>query len=130
LSLSDVLLNTIVRAKDGIAKAKADGSLTPQEVWEVAYDSLYGAIQTYIVEVAKFVDATGAEKKEQVIQACEKFYEEVLAPLDIPGVPNWFVEPAVDRAVGAMIRPAVSGLIERFYQFLRPRLIAEQVEAL
>jgi len=128
LSLSDVLLNTIARAKDRLAKAKADGVLTSQEIWGVAFESFYDAVQVFIGEAATFLDATGAEKKEQVIQACERFYREVLEPLDIPGIPNWFVEPMVDRAVGSMIRPAVSSLIEQFYKLLKPYLVAKKME--
>ena len=41
---------------------------------------------------------TGAEKKAAVLAALETFFDEVIAPLDIKGIPN-FIEPIVDSSL-------------------------------
>jgi hypothetical protein len=62
--------------------------------------------------IAQATGGTGPEKKEAVLLALEAFYAEKISSLDLPGVPNLFVEPVVDKALGALIRPCFGPLVD------------------
>lgn len=46
-----------------------------------------------------------------LVEMAEKLYDEHVAPLDIPGVPN-LIEPRVDAAIRAQIRPLIYKMLE------------------
>lgn len=90
------------------AKAAISDGISFSNVWP-----LISAATMRLTRIAQATGATGPEKKEAVLAALETFYAEVVKPLDLPGVPNLFVEPIVDNAIGALIRPMFSPLIDR-----------------
>ena len=111
----------IASAKVKLDEAKQDG-LTPAEVFGIALALLHEAIEEAVRLAAEYKNAVGPAKKELVIAAVEKFYFEVIAPIDLPYIPNFVIEPIVDQSIGSAIRPLVGGLVERVYSLLRPQL--------
>ena len=51
--------------------------------------------------------------KESVLELISKLYDEYIAPLDIPGVPNFIVEPQIDAAIKAVVLAIVSQVIDK-----------------
>lgn len=78
-------------------EANKDGTLTFKEVMTL----IYNASATFVRFVENF-NANGALKKEAVKIAIAKFYDEVIAPIDIKGIPN-FMEGLVDDALKNII---------------------------
>ena len=78
-------------------EANKDGTLTFKEVMTLTYN----ASATFVRFVENF-SANGALKKEAVKIAIAKFYDEVIAPIDIKGIPN-FMEGLVDDALKNII---------------------------
>lgn len=70
------------------------------------------ASASFIQLVERFTDTlNGPEKKEIVLEAIGKFYDEVIKPLDITAIPN-IVEPVVDTAIKQVILTFASASID------------------
>ena len=70
------------------------------------------ASASFIQLVERFTDAlSGPEKKEIVLEAISKFYDEVIKPLDIAAIPN-IVEPIVDTAIKQLVLTFASASID------------------
>lgn len=97
------------------AKAKAaDGRLTLAEGWQLLQEGVQDAVY-----IAAQLNAAGADKKALVLQLAQQLYDNVIAPIDIPYIPNLVVEPIVDKAIGQMIQPMLSGMIEAALNLLK-----------
>mgnify|MGYP007071614580 CR=1 FL=1 len=71
----------------------------------------------FLAEAIRQVEAlvgagNGETKKELVLQACELFYDNFVAPMDIPFVPNLIVEPYVDAKLRTLVRPLCGPLVD------------------
>jgi hypothetical protein len=89
--LKDAVNTIIAHYKD----ATADGKLSFTEIFSLAGKATASFIQLFETFAA---NVTGAEKKAAVLAALETFFDEVIAPLDIKGIPN-FIEPIVDSSL-------------------------------
>ena len=92
-----------------IAKYKeiiGDGKLTLSEIL-----SLAGAAAASFLELTKSLTALDEEKKKAILTAVETFYDTVLAPLDIPVVPN-FLEPVVDAGLKEVVLYVTGAMID------------------
>jgi hypothetical protein len=83
--------------------AYADKKLTLSEIWTLTSE----AIESFQVVVAAFAVEAG-DKKAVVMIAAGKFYDEVIAPIDIPSINN-IIEPTVDRLGRSLFLELVSG---------------------
>lgn len=87
-------------------KAVADGSLEFKEAIQLAV--LAGS--TFIKLAAAIPSASGADKKAAVHKALMRFYDEIVAPLDIPKIPGFVEKSIVDptlRVVWSMVADAM-----------------------
>lgn len=50
--------------------------------------------------------------EDEVVATVKKFYDKVIRPIDIPGVPNLLIEPAVDEAVWKIIEFTIRRMIK------------------
>jgi len=94
--------------------AYADQKLTLSEVWAI----FQSAIQV-LVKLAEEVNGAGdgEAKKEAVMAALDKFYDEVVAPIDIKIIPN-VVEPMADRFLKGLFLQLASGSIDSIVIFI------------
>jgi hypothetical protein len=83
--------------------AYADKKLTLSEIWSLTSE----AIQSFQLVVASFIGEPG-DKKAVVMTAAAKFYDEVIAPIDIPSLNN-LIEPTIDRLGRGLFLELVSG---------------------
>ena len=50
--------------------------------------------------------------EDEAVDTVKTFYDKVIRPLDIPGVPNILIEPAVDEAVWKIIEFTIRRMIK------------------
>jgi|694.fasta_scaffold11261_15 hypothetical protein len=51
--------------------------------------------------------------KTAVLELVSKLYDDYIAPLDIPGVPNFILEPQIDSALKALVLAIVEKIIDK-----------------
>lgn len=79
-------------------KVVADGKISISEVF-----TLVGRATATFVNLFRSLDlGTESERKDTVVLAIGRFYDEIVAPIDITGVPN-FLEPIVDKALRELL---------------------------
>ncbi len=106
-TLAEVLEVTVA---DLITKSRAvtaDGKITIAEIIEIgssAVDGLVLAAQTV-------AGTTGEQKHAAVLEAVDHLYASVIAPLDIPRVPDFIERSIVDPALGSALHYVADGLI-------------------
>jgi hypothetical protein len=106
MSVYDEIKTEIDKIVDKYKTYAGDGVLTFAEVWKIV------ALGTHdiVVVLDKFAHS-GADKKIAALEAVDRFYADVIKPIDIKAVPN-IVEPVVDKALGAMVHSVADGVIE------------------
>lgn len=87
----------------------ADGKLTMHEVMTLMCNG--ASTFTRLIEQLNPADGQGAQKKEVALEVIGQFYDTVLAPIDITGIPN-FLEPMVDSAVRSLLLSIGSAAID------------------
>jgi hypothetical protein len=88
-------------------QSRTDGKTSFSEVMTLVYN----ASATFVKLIEGVSGKSGVEKKEVVLEAVGKFYDEVIAPIDISGIPN-LVEGMVDSAIRALIMTLVGSWID------------------
>ena len=97
----------IKEVKDDIG----DNVLTLTEVWVLSQHTV-----TAFVKIADTLSASGEDKKAVVMLAAEKFFDDVIGPIDIPQIPN-FIEPTFDKISKEIFLSLVSAGIEYIVKF-------------
>jgi hypothetical protein len=83
-----------------------DGKISLADAW-----ALFQTGIAELVKVAELLDVTGPEKKVMVLDALEKLYDEVIAPIDLKPVPN-IIEPMVDKVLKQLFLTLANGAID------------------
>jgi hypothetical protein len=86
--------------------ATKDGKLSFSELITLGSNAVASLMQ-----VAEHFGGTGTEKKQAVITALGQFYDQVIAPIDIKGVPN-LLEGIVDKALKELMLTLAGGWID------------------
>lgn len=113
MPMSEVLDKAIA---DIIAKykvANADGKMTFSEILTLVGN----AVATFVQLFESFGDGTGADKKASVLAALSTFFDQVVSPIDIKGVPN-FIEPVVDSAIKGLVMTFAGSSIDTIVNLL------------
>jgi len=69
------------------------------------------AVATLVQLTEKYGGFSGAEKKEAVLAAVDRLYDEVIAPIDIQKIPNW-IEPMFDKFAKELVLYLASSAID------------------
>ncbi len=95
------------------SKGVEDGKLTFAETWTL----FQNGIATLVQLAQKYQGYTGEQKKEAVLEALGRLYDEVIAPIDLKGIPN-FLEGIVDGALRQLMMtfasPAIDSMVNVF----------------
>lgn len=113
MDLYAFIADFIAATKAKLAEANADGKITATEAFVLFADA-----GERLVNAASKLDIAGADKKAAVLAALGKFYDEIIAPLDIPSVPNIVESTVVDPA----IRMVFMGMAGYFIEFFVSKL--------
>lgn len=92
---------------DQYRDSRKDGKITLTEWFGLLQRFVFIAVQH--AETIENLD--GETKKKLVLMAVDRFYVETLAPLDIPGLPN-YIEPLVDQLLRPIFNATVSSLVD------------------
>ena len=103
----------VVDTRDSINKAKADG-ITLSEASEIAGDAI-----RRLVTLANELNVSGPEKKRAVMDAAGKLYDTLIAPLDIPKIPEFVEARFVDPLLKQVWLEVISGVVETFVKMLK-----------
>lgn len=95
----DTLQQELGKLIDQIKEAYADKSISIGEALGLIYKSL-AALSVLAKQVVPAIEA--GDLRKFVISGAQKIYDEVIAPLDIPMIPN-IIEDTVDDAIGSAV---------------------------
>jgi hypothetical protein len=70
-----------------------------------------------IVKIVETLDIAGVDKRTAALACVDSFYDTVIAPIDLPGIPN-FLEGAVDSAGGVILHSVAGYLIDAAVEYL------------
>ncbi len=87
----------------------------------------FGELVQFVVRATKLLNEAlqrfnfnREESKEAVLLSLDNFYARVLAPLDIPFVPEWIENRFVDPVIGGWMHEIVSGLYDALFPVETP----------
>ena len=106
MALYDIIKEQVDSIIKEYREISADGTFTVAEVWKMSQDAAAS-----FVKIAEAYEATGADKKAAVMEAAAKFYDEIVAPIDIKQIPN-VVEPIFDKFARVLFLELISGAID------------------
>jgi len=86
--------------------AIADGRLTFAEIGDVGTATIEVALE--LAEFVRELPDSIEDKKALILKAVDDFYTGTIAPLNIPGVPDFLEAAVVDPALGASLHFVVS----------------------
>lgn len=89
-------------------KTLAKDGWTVTEIWELAQSGVASFMR--LVEAAG--EYTSVEKRDAVLKAAALLYDRVIAPLDIPNVPEFLERSLVDPAIKKFFLQLVAGAID------------------
>jgi len=98
MTIYDDLRDAVEEIIADYKKANADGELTFSEIFTLVGN----AVATFVQLAQAFGGVDGPAKKAAVLSAIEQFFDEVIVPIDIKGVPN-FLEGIVDTALKRLV---------------------------
>ena len=108
LTLAEVLDKALADLIARYREATADGKVTISEVVTIGS----AAVDGFVLAAQTVAGATGAEKHAAVLAAVDQFYASVIAPLDIPRIPDFIERTIVDPALGSVLHFVADGLIK------------------
>ena len=104
-----------IKAEHGALVTEAKALIADGLSWGEAWILVRRATET-IVAIVDVVQAAGDQKKALALLCVDKFYDQVIAPIDIPYVPNWletrFVDPAIGKAVHEFAEIAIDRIVD------------------
>lgn len=109
MDLYQSIATFVADTKAKLAEAQADGKVT----WTEAF-VLFADAGERLVNAAEMLDVAGADKKTAVLAALATFFDDVIAPLDIPSVPNLLESTVVDPAMRMVFLGMAGWVIEIF----------------
>lgn len=109
-SVQEQLEQTILAMVDRYKGYTADGKITYAEVLGLLYNG--AATLVRLVEIAG--QGSREEKKQLVLAGLDKFYDTVIAPIDIIGIPN-IMEGMVDTTLKSLLLTTVEGATDSIF---------------
>ena len=90
--------------------ALADKKLTFAEIRDVAAATF--EVVCELVDYTRSLPASPEEKKTVILAGVGRVYAEVIAPLDVPHVPEYFEGAFVDPILGSAMHAVTAGLLD------------------
>ena len=88
-------------------EAFADGKISLLDMVQLAYTM----VAAFVKVVAVFDGLDAAQKRLAVLELVDRTYQEVIAPLDMPWVPDW-LEGKVDTLLGQWLHVLAENLLD------------------
>ncbi len=110
MSVQDQLDQAVLALTTHYKEYTADGKLTYKEVLSL----LCNGAATLIRVVEIFGGGSREDNKKLVLGGLSTFYDNVIAPIDIVGIPN-IIEPAVDASIKSLLLVTVEGAADSLF---------------
>ena len=110
MDLYSAISTFVSDTKAKLAEAKSDGKVTATEAFVLFSD----AGERLVKAASLLTETSGADKKAAVLAALGTFFDDVIAPLDLPGIPNIIEGTVVDPAMRMVFMGMASWVIEIF----------------
>lgn len=113
MGLYDNIKNTIDTIIGSYKEAVVDGSLTFNEVGALAFN----AASSFVKLVESMSRGDGDDKKALVLAAVSKFYDIVIAPIDIKMIPDsleFMADQAIKAALLATTNASIDAIVNVF----------------
>lgn len=107
MGLSPTLSEAIAEVIASYKASCADGKLTFSEMLTL----IYNASATFVKLVESVTPDDGVTKKALVLATIAEFYDTVVAPIDIAGIPNLLEDP-VDSVLRSLVLSLASAWID------------------
>jgi len=107
MSLFEKLQSSIDQIIAEYKAANEDGKLSFSEIFTLVGN----AVATFVRLMETFGEGTGAEKKAAVLLAVDRFFDEVITPIDIKGIPN-FLEAIFDSSLKSLVLALADGWVD------------------
>lgn len=107
MSIYDKLQGAIDQIIADYKAANADGKLSFSEIFTLVGN----AVASFVHLTEDFGEGTGPEKKAAVIAAIDRFFDEVITPIDIKGIPN-FLESIFDSSLKSLVLALADGWVD------------------
>jgi len=107
MSIFDKLQDSIDQIIADYKEANKDGKLSFSEIFTLVGN----AVASFVHLMESFGEGTGAEKKAAVLAAIDRFFDEVITPIDIKGIPN-FLESIFDSSLKSLIMALADGWVD------------------
>ncbi len=98
----------VIRLFAEAREAMSDG-LRLSEVWKFIESTVES-----LVEIVRELPASGAEKKEVVLDLIDRFHVEEIEPLDLPLVPDAIFDPIIRAAVQPIADKLIDAIVAAF----------------
>lgn len=106
MALYDDISAAVTKIIDKYKEVIGDGKLSFSEII-----SLTGAVAASFLELTKTIAALDADKKKAILAALDQFYISVIAPIDIPVIPN-IIEPMVDAGLKEVVMYLAEAMLD------------------
>lgn len=90
----------------------ADGKLDTNDIFKLLVVGVGGVVRF----MSGYMDLTFEQRKEIGLALVEQFFNEIIKPIDLPGVPN-LIEPYVDELAKTLVMTGVEKLYDALAQF-------------
>lgn len=110
-------ISTQVEALIALYREKAKDGLSWREILEI----LVTATTTLLPTLMAAADTTEADVKAAAVKGVTRLFDQVIAPMDLPGIPNVVEVAVVDPALRQAIPIFVDGIVNALYKFLDRR---------
>lgn len=87
--------------------AVADGDLSVSEVWAIAVRATASIVEL----TTAFPQYSKDQRREAILEAVGLFYDRVIAPIDIPWVPNFIENTIVDPSLRKLFLGIAEGIV-------------------
>jgi len=108
MALYDQLKGQIDQVLAAAKTAAADKQITLKEAVTIGMEVFHAVA----IAASSLPGTTKDEKKAVLIKVADDFYKSVLAPIDIPGVPDFLESRLVDPLLGNVFSKVAEGVID------------------
>jgi len=108
--LYEQIKEAVQALKAGFRDALADGKITLAELWLL--------VQHLVIDLVGIVngldDLSPERRKEAILELVDEVYADVIAPIDLPWVPEFIERSLVDPILGIALHEVVSRLLDQY----------------
>ena len=108
-NLVETVIEALVDIQASFVEKYADGKLSFSEMFKLSTE-----VVERLVAVAEAFGGTGMDKRQAVIDAAVKLWDESLRDMDIPYLPDVIVDPMIEAMIPTVVGKIIDLAVARF----------------